>query len=328
MTFILLFVAIVSNPALILGLRIPSVKCSRVFPTAINRANNNSPSKLAAYGDYDDENKGLSLKVLGILAVGIVGVFGTGLFNDLGSAMKSVEMESRASGGSSTLKKTEESRGSMTRLTRREINDKLRQVPVFYAEDLKTGGIYVSDGVGKLFAEKADVDELIRGKEGVKVDATTMDDVFYTLVERKSKLGSFVEGVVGKSDPTAQYILIPSAKQVSQTAAEWKSSHDNDIPLFRIANLAFEKADGLEIPLFLHREDALSSYSRLQDTKRESSTAAAGVLAPPTVQETSLKDLVKLFSSGGFEGRALEIYPSIESIEDAQSLILGEKRAQ
>jgi hypothetical protein len=294
-----------------------------------------SSSALAAYGDSDDQGGGLSLKVLGILGVGIVGVFGTGLFSDLGGAIKRVEVESRTA-STSTLKNSEV-RGSMTRLTRREINDKLRQVPIFFVQDQGTGGIYIVDGIGKIFTDKADADELARGKAGVKVSATTADDIFYTLIERKIKLGSFVEGVAGKCDTSAQYLLVPSAKELSQTSPEWQSSHHDDIPLFRVANLAFEKEGGLEIPLFLNREDALSSYGRLQDVKKSrttnsgSSSSASDTsssLAPPTVQETSLRDLVQLFSSGGFEGRALEIYPSMESIESARSLILGERTPQ
>jgi hypothetical protein len=46
----------------------------------------------------------------------------------------------------------ESKRGAKTKLTKREINNKLAQVPVFYA--VKNGVIFTKDGSGYLFAEK------------------------------------------------------------------------------------------------------------------------------------------------------------------------------
>ena len=121
---------------------------------------------------------------------------------------------------------------------------------------------------------------------------------------------------------------MPSPAQVAFTSDAWRTGHgENDIPLFRVANLAFSKKEGLEIPLFFRREDALTAYDRLQASKKEQATSTGAIsLAliedkPADVQVTSLLDLVTLFNTGGFESRALEIYPSMESMEQASSLI-------
>ena len=46
----------------------------------------------------------------------------------------------------------EPNRGAKTRLTRREINNKLAQVPVFYLE--KNDRVFVDNGAGYFFVEK------------------------------------------------------------------------------------------------------------------------------------------------------------------------------
>ncbi len=89
---------------------------------------------------------------------------------------------------------------------------------------------------------------------------------------KKQKVGKFVEGVAGRSDVTATYLLQPAESEVQQTPAEWKlqhapsssssSSNSDAVPLFRVKLLAFERDSGLEIPLFLRKEDALNSYGR------------------------------------------------------------------
>jgi hypothetical protein len=96
--------------------------------------------------------------------------------------------------------------------------------------------------------------------------------VYYPLIAKKQKLGKFVEGVAGRSDATATYLLQPADSEVQQTPADWRlqhptavslsSSSSDAVPLFRVKLLAFEREGGLEIPLFLRKEDALNSYKR------------------------------------------------------------------
>lgn len=271
---------------------------------------------LSSYGD--DEGSGISLKVLGVGAVVVLGVFGADIFSNLGGAMQSAKQtQVMTSGGPAGVLKGDENRGSLTRLSRREINEKLSQIPVFYVTQGSNEGISIQDGVGFLFVEKGDADAFAKRTGGANVNAATMDDVFFTLIEKKTKL-SLVTGIAGKSDPSATYHLQPSSTQLAQTTNEFKAAHPNDVPLFRVTNMAFEKKNGLEVPVFLRKEDALSAYSRLQESKDKGSELKA-----PDVQVTSVLDLVRLFGTGGFEGRALEVYPSMEAIEQARALIVG-----
>lgn len=291
--------------------------------TALQLSNN--------YGD--DEKKGLSLKVLVIGFVGIVGLYGTDVFSTFNQAATTAKTfssdQQKQKSGVSALKEGNENRGALTRLTRREINEKLQQVPVFFAT-AKDGNkaIYVEDSAGLIFTNKEEADNYVKGKDGLEVSATSLDDLFYTLIQKKTKMGKFVDGIAGRSDPKAVYKIMPSPAQVAFTSDAWRTGHgENDIPLFRVANLAFSKKEGLEIPLFFRREDALTAYDRLQASKKEQATSTGAIsLAliedkPADVQVTSLLDLVTLFNTGGFESRALEIYPSMESMEQASSLI-------
>ena len=302
------------------------VNCNSPYDPAV-MITSESGIALRMYNQYEEENKGFSLKILGVLVIAGVGIFGSDLFGSATMALRSATdpANSVQQDSSSGLKQTNSNRGSLTRLTRREINEKLAQVPVFFATtDSKNGAIFVdTDSIGKIFFDKIDADAYA-SKQKLQVGATTLDDVFFTLIEKKQKLGNFIEGVAGKSNPDATYIMQSGTSQRSQVSPEWLASHnENDIPLFRINNLAFQKENGLEIPLFTQREDALVAYSRLQESKKSDNPKSVEVESTtPNVQTTSLLDLVKLLGVGGFEGRSLEIYPSIDAIQSARDLIL------
>lgn len=268
-----------------------------------------------AYGE--EEKPVFSVANLVVLSIGIVGVFGTGFL----TSFKDILGSARPQDPSAPIIRSdsvETNRGSLTKLTRREINNKLAQIPVFFAVK-ESGAIYTADGAGYFFTEMEDAESFIKSKSDkkLKVSATTLDDAFFTLIEKKTKLGAFVEGVSALADPSAEYFLRPSLKQVDGAPSEWKTSHGTtDVPLFRIPTLAFTEESGLEFPLFTRKEDALAAFERLQASKNKGSEAA-----DPQVQVTSLLDLVKLFSTGGFEGRALEVYPGMEAIESARLLM-------
>jgi len=70
--------------------------------------------------------------------------------------------------------------------------------------------------------------------------------------------------------------------------------------------------------LFTRQEDALTAYSKLQESKKKESDVST---TPPTIQVLSLIDLINRFSVGGFEGRAFEIYPDMDAIEQARELM-------
>lgn len=290
-------------------------------------------SELYGFSDYDDsKSSGLSFKVLGVLILGIFGLFGTDIIGSLSGVKNSLTEQSKpAVSELKNVSKDGSNRGALTRLTRKEINYKLAQVPIFYISSDNGQSIFIKDNIGKLFSDKNSAIEYMKSindnNDNLKVDATTLDAVYYPLIVRQQKIGNFIEGVSGKLDINAAYELNGSLDQVAYASSQWQSVHPHDFPLFRMPGLAFNKPEGLEIPLFLRKEDALSSYERLVDSQAE---AALDLLKAnnknvdksiiPEVQITSLQDMVSLFSSGGFEGRAIEFYPSIESINNAKEL--------
>lgn len=299
---------LISNP-----LPVPVSNCYPLVPVGSQRN-----FKLRA--SYEEENKGVTLKVLAVFVLGIIGLFGLD-FSSFTKVTDTFAETSRNAKASSNLKTTEAQRGALTRLTRKEINKKLQQLPLFFAT--KDGGesVFVQQsGDGKaegiFFTEKGDADAYANslGKDlNLKVTAVPADDLYYSLIVKKQKMGKFIEGVAGKSDQAANYILRASSKQIENTNPEWKIKHPNDVPLFRVTNLAFQKPQGLEIPLFTRKEDALNAYSRLQQETKD--------IKEPEVQVTSLNDLIGLFSAGGFEGRSVEIYPSIDALEAVGPLL-------
>lgn len=272
--------------------------------------------------DGDEERSGFPLKVLGGLVIGVLGIFGTGFI----SSMQGIVKDANAPQSAQLKQESGEvNRGSMTKLTRREVNNKLQQVPVFFLTADEGRSIYTSENnEGILFTSKAEADIFAKriGK-GVKVSATSLDDPFYTLIKRKTKLGKFVSGVSANSNTEAKYRLYPSQEQVVAAGQDWSKipSHAEDVPLFRVPKLAFQKESGMELPLFLRREDAISAFERLQENKKSDGKTIE--TTPAAVQTTSLLDVVGLWESGGFEGRAFEIYPAMNDIEEARSLMMA-----
>jgi len=73
----------------------------------------------------------------------------------------------------------------------------------------------------------------------------------------------------------------------------------------------------MEFPLFTRKEDAITSYNRLQETKKNQNN----IIKSPEIGVSSVKDIISLWNTGGFEGRALEIYPSMDSIDNARNIM-------
>jgi hypothetical protein len=206
-------------------------------------------------------------------------LFGSDLFGSVQRFGDAVVIQAKSSANpdskltkppSTQLKTTDSARGALTRLTRKEINGKLTQIPVFFAvsgKESNTEEILTIDGVGKIFLEVEDAQSYLKSlgesTKSSRIDTATLGDVYYPLIIKKQKLGKFIEGVVGRSDASAAYTLVPSPQETSQVPPDWKTGHaEGDVPLFRVKNLAFQKESGLEIPLFLRKEDALSSFRR------------------------------------------------------------------
>jgi hypothetical protein len=321
-----------------LKIRKPSYKLSRKHLVKTNPFENiNNKKGTVLFDSYYEEEKTITPKAIITSVVLFLGIFGVGFLGPVNTLIKDFTGNSKTD-QTVQLKKTgeDENRGALTKLTRKEINKKLSQVPVFFA----TKGadvIYTSDGEGYLFLDKVDADKYAKSNNNLDISSTTLGNVYYALIDKKMKLGAYLDGPAGKADPEALYKLQMSSSQVNNIPSDWLSNHNNDIPLYLIPNLGFSKNEGLEVPLFTNKEDAITSYNRLKASKSNksipSSTSTFDVSSetpinnevPENLQIVSLKDLITKFSKGGFEGRAIEIYPSMVAIEDATNLLSSSK---
>ena len=164
---------------------------------------------------------------------------------------------------------------------------------------------------------KGDADAYASKNSGCKVTAAALDEIYLSLVAKKVK-PSVVGGMVAKSNFDAQYKFVPARNSFDDAPSEWKSTHSEfDVPLYRVQNMAFEDPHGLILPLFTSKADAVTSYERLQDSKKEQKSD----LKKPDIQTTSLLDIIDLFNTGGFESRALEIFPDMQSIKVAKEMM-------
>lgn len=285
------------------------------------------PSMALQSSRSPDDEGGLSLKTLGVAAFLGIGVFGGGSLSLLSGIGRDVALEAkRASGpqGKSTKGATGAtgSRGALTKLTRREINVKLAQVPVFFVKN-PAGGVYTSsDGQGLLFESKSDADKFSSTIDGggMQVGAATMDEVYYPLLKKSQKL-SISGPIASNSQPEATYSLVPREIEVKNAGgASFSSKHPKDFPLYRVPKLAFDRENGYEFPLFTEQSAATGAYERLQENKAEKGGQTRDLVRPEDYQITSLLDVVDLWGTGGSEGRTLEIYPSMDEIKNYKAL--------
>ena len=300
-----------------------------IRPKHLNtRSVKSSTARLAS----QDNESGLPLKTLAVFVIGGLGVFGTGALGTLQGIGKDIAFEQRAQqqGLSTKVKSSsvEANRGSKTRLSRKEINIKLAQIPLFYVGN-GLGGVYTEEGAGGQFFEtKAQAEAYAKTLGGNKqVEAATMDEIYFSLMKKKAKLS--VSGrIAANSDPEAVYRLVGEKGEVDKAGAVWLEKHPDDIPLYRVPTMAFEKESGLELPLFTERDSAKAAFERLNEGKaakaaKQSATGAsteARVLSADEFQTLSILDVIELWSTGGSESRALELYPSMVEIENYKAM--------
>lgn len=103
-----------------------------------------------------EESSPVKLSSVIILTVGIVGVFGISSVSFLKDLPATITQSEKVQ-----LKNDSPERGSMTRLTKREINNKLNQVPVFYVRSSSNGVYTDSANMGYFFMEKEDCDKYV-----------------------------------------------------------------------------------------------------------------------------------------------------------------------
>jgi len=158
-------------------------------------------------------------------------------------------------------------------LSRSAIQEKLNAVPVFYISTASDDGsakmstdIYMSFEDAK--AASADI-------TGSAVRGTTLDQVMYPLVLKRGRMRmapppsevQTAEEKIMNSENAPEYRLVPS-KLAMQQAKEFNVELSNsDVPLFVADRLAFGSPKGPQLPLFLDKDDCITSYNRLRNGK-------------------------------------------------------------
>jgi len=160
-------------------------------------------------------------------------------------------------------------------LSRSAIQEKLNAVPVFY---IATTG---SDGTAlmstDIYLSYQEAKEASDGVPSSTVKGTTLDQVMYPLVFKRGRMRMApppaeveqAESVImaeGKSGSPG-YRLIPSKASVDQAKEFDMEVSESDVPLFIADRLAFASTKGAQLPLFLNKDDCITSYKRLRQAK-------------------------------------------------------------
>jgi len=156
-------------------------------------------------------------------------------------------------------------------LSRSAIQEKLNSVPVFYVvtEGKMGTALYMS------------FDDARAASDGIPsstVKGTTLDQVMYPLLLKRGRMRmappptevvTAEENLVnlGKSSDSPAYRLVPSKTSVQQAKEFGLELSNSDIPLFVADRLAFGSPKGPQLPLFLDKDDCLTSYKRLRQGK-------------------------------------------------------------
>ena len=188
-----------------------------------NKPNNlwkkNSSSSSVLHAEIGD--RGINPKVLGTAFILSVGIFGSGFFTTIGSQLNELK-KSPQTQQESKLKNSNSNRGSLTSLTKKEINTKLQAIPVFFvvADDNDSKGVFISDNKGYFFIDYENARSYCDQFKGLQVSATSLDDVYFTLIEKKIKL-KVTDGISKISDQSASYQLQPSKIPLYRIPSEY-----------------------------------------------------------------------------------------------------------
>ena len=183
------------------------------------------------------------------------------------------------------------------RLSRGAIQEKLNSLPVFY--------LINEDGSMKTTLFLAYDDARAAAGSGT-IKATTMDQVTYPLVLQRGRMRMAPppfevqqaedtltrEGTVAGSKQ--KYKFVPSQQALQDAADMNMELLESDIPLFVAERLAFQSSKGPQIPLFVEKADAITSYNRL----REASGASTKLPEQPTIRSTTLFDELNSMEKG------------------------------
>ena len=213
---------------------------------------------------------------------------------------------------------------SFDRLSRAKIQEKLSRVPAFYLVNKVTGRM-----VPEIYASYEDAVDASKAGDGSSVKATTLNQVMYPLVLKRGRMmmppppleiAKAEEALRGEDGaPVADgvnYKLIPSTQaKKSATELDLKLAA-NDIPLFVADRLAFAGSGGAQVPLFFEKEDAISSYQRLQQQ------SGSKLPAEPKIRATTLLDELNSMEKGTRPGvKQLEFYAAADDLMRADALM-------
>jgi len=161
-------------------------------------------------------------------------------------------------------------------LSRSAIQEKLNAVPVFYIATAGKDGSTSTMGTD-IYLSFEDANAASAKISASTVKGTTLDQVMYPLVLKRGRMRmapppAEVERAeakimdADKSDVPA-YRLIPSKSSVQQAKEFNVELSTSDVPLFVADRLAFGSPKGPQLPLFLDKNDCITSYKRLRQAK-------------------------------------------------------------
>ncbi|CAN0082411.1 unnamed protein product [Pylaiella littoralis] len=194
-------------------------------------------------------------------------------------------------------------------------------IPVFFLRD-ESGAVHTENGEGLFFMSPGDAKEKLqelKGAEGTKVSATTLDDVWFPLIKKKGlnkkPVGAEASGL---SDLSATYRIIPRASQISQALETqgWNTVADaGGVPVWAAETLAFRGSNNkMKMPLFTNVDDLMTSWNRLD-------TEAGSEAKSPKIQVSSIGAIIDIMQRGGGDNRNLEFFADMEAIEQAEKLL-------
>ncbi|KAL7552905.1 hypothetical protein ACHAWF_016157 [Thalassiosira exigua] len=279
-------------------------------------------------GGTDDEGPGLVTAVFisGVLLFFVASAFAPLMdFASISPSARDLSLGDAVATrqGAGRAGKLDNYRSKFDALSPKRVQQKLRNLPVFY--------LSVDDGSGravlgeKIFmsydqAAEAAKDGSSSGTS-VGVKATTLDRVLYPLILKREGAAQsndvpleIREAGSAPSGPT--YRLVPSAASMADaTAVSLKEG--TDIPLYVAERLAFASDDsGARVPLFAERGDAVSSYARLRES--------GGNQLPeePTIKTTTLSDVLASMEGGTRPGVSqLEFYGNADDALRADKMM-------
>ncbi|CAM9234041.1 unnamed protein product [Choristocarpus tenellus] len=263
------------------------------------------------------QEEGTSFKNIAVASVLLVATFGASVLPFLsagpetGSASKTVRVVQEDG--------TEIIKGSLTAMSRAEIQKKLSQLPVFFLRE-SNGAVHLKNGEGLFFMSPEDAKAklaALTNSENIRVAATTLDDVFFPLVLKKGAnakpVGAETSGI---SDTSAKYHLVARSEQLEKASKLQETLVEiqkDDVPVWIADTLAFQGVGRIKIPLFTNYSDLETSWERLKASGSKSAAA-------PRVQVTTIAEVVRKMEKGGGDNRMLEFFADMEAIDQAEKL--------